>query len=118
MNIANEQLVNDALLESYSASSSFCEDFEIVKNTTEADSLDGILCLNSDSEYEPTAVEIYAALPALNIIEDSGDDLDEILNEPSTSTGKKKVTRLLGNETSRKKIESKVQNLLVVVIKK
>jgi len=99
MNIVNEQLVNDALLESYSASSSFSEifyddirdpDFEIVKNTTEADSLDRILCLNSDSEYEPTAVEIDVALPAFNAIEDSGDDLDEILNESSTSTGKKR----------------------------
>lgn len=108
MNIANEQLVNDALLESYSASSSFCEDFdddirdpdfEIVKNTTEADSLDGILCLNSDSEYEPTAVEIDAALPALIIIEDSGDDLDEILNEPSVwKRNVEKKNRVEGTE--------------------
>lgn len=95
MNIDNEKLIKDALLESYASSSSSEEfyddirdpDFEIVKNTTEADNLDGILCLNSYSECEPTVVEIYAAL---NTIEDSGDDFDELLNEPSTSTGKKR----------------------------
>lgn len=95
MNIDNEQLVKDALLEPYYVSSSPSEefdddirdpDFEIVKNTTEADNLDGILCLNSDSECEPT-VEIETAI---NTIEDSGDDLAELLNEPSTSTGKKR----------------------------
>ncbi|KAL4134763.1 hypothetical protein QTP88_006478 [Uroleucon formosanum] len=96
MDIENEQLVKDALQESYYAPSSSSEefdddindlDFEVVKNTTEADNLNGILCLNSDSECDPTVVEIDTAL---NTIEDSGDDLAELLNEPSTSTGKKR----------------------------
>jgi len=86
MNIENEQLVKDALQESYYASSSSSEefdddfrdpDFEVGKNTSEADNLDGILCINSDSECEPTVVEIDAAL---NTIEDSGDELAELLN--------------------------------------
>jgi len=123
MNNENEQLVKDALQESYYASSSSSKefdddindpDFEVVKNTTEADNLNGILCLNSDSECKPTVVEIDTSL---NTIEDSGDDLAELLKELSTSTGKKEVTRQFGSETLRKKIELKVQNLLVVIIK-
>jgi len=96
MNKENEQLVKDALQESYYASSSSSKefdddindpDFEVVKNTTEADNLNGILCLNSDSECKPTVVEIDTSL---NTIEDSGDDLAELLKELSTSTGKKR----------------------------
>lgn len=97
MSVDNEQilLINDALLQSdYTSSPSekFDDDiadpdFYIAKNATETDNLDGILCLESDSECEHTIVEN----DDLNTIEDSGDELDELLlTEPSTSVGRKR----------------------------